>query len=503
MERKELMDALSNKGRVVLDDDAVYAKYLEYAKDSTWKSLADEMSTKGRVVLDNDSVYNDYLSMYKEQPNVEVPVEEGITGKDYATAIFPRSMKSIEEGRDVVAPVDIEKGELGSFLPFISNEQLASGIGDASSLVGRSASSLYGSVKRALSGDMTEDEQLKANLEDMGQIGSTDDQGIVSSVIEEIVRDPAMIPSALLGSPIVAAKVITSMPTLIRNTELMSKVVSKFPGIKKVIAGVTAGTADIALMDFMNDYAMDEDNINATSYGLGAVGGALIPGAIKGAEKLSKKLKGVDLKLSKNDPTVVPDIPETFGIGKDAMVTDWAEGTSEAAFNTVKPGKKGVSISDETMKGVKEGNKTIDQDDISGSISQLKKSHPGATATSIALEKVEDLVAKGVNKSGGVINEEIIPMLNNTMGMLNSLANATKTTSNYTVAPAGKGITKSLAKGLDIFGQTGAMRLPVDLEILRQNAIDEDIHNKAKMNYKEYVDPNIKQLLSVLSDWAN
>ena len=65
-------------------------------------------------------------SIVAVKPNVEVPVEEGVTAKDYATAIFPRSMKSIEEGRDVVAPVDIEKGELGSFLPFISNEQLAS-----------------------------------------------------------------------------------------------------------------------------------------------------------------------------------------------------------------------------------------------------------------------------------------------------------------------------------------------------------------------------------------
>ena len=459
------------------------------------------------TTLDNE-VPNDVLGALGRDtvttPEAEAPVEEESNiPMDVAKSIFPRYVKGIEEGRDVVEPIDVEKGQLGSFLPGVSNEQLAAYLGDTVSVPGRALSAIVGTIKRALSSDMSKKEQLDATIKDFGQIGSTDEQGIGASIGEEIVRDPALIPSLVLASPIVAAKAITTTPALIRNTELMSKVVSKFPGIKKVIAGVSAGTADVALMDFMNDYSQGEDNINATSYGLGAVGGALIPGAIKGAEKLSKKLKGVDLKLGKKDPTVVPDIPETFGVGKDAMVTDWVEGTSEAAFNTVKPGKKGVSISDETIKGVKGGTKTIDQDDISGSISQLKKSHPGATATSIALEKVEDLVAKGVNKYGGSVNEEVIPIINNAMGNLNSLSNSLKTASNRTIAPTGELAPKLLGKGLDKFGKATAMRLPVDLEILHQSAMDEDIHNKAKMNYKEYVDPNIKQLLSVLSDWAN
>jgi len=83
------------------------------------------------------------------------------------------------------------------------------------------------------------------------------------------------------------------------------------------------------------------------------------------------------------------------------------------------------------------------------------------------------------------------------------LVNVTKGGYNLTGAPLTESVPKLLGKGLDKFGKATAMRLPVDLEILHQSAMDEDIHNKAKMNYKEYVDPNIKQLLSVLSDWAN
>jgi len=75
MTKQELMDKMSREGRSVLKNDAIYAEYLEYAKDPSWKALADPLSKKGRSILKNDSIYTDYLNLYKPVEEQGAPID--------------------------------------------------------------------------------------------------------------------------------------------------------------------------------------------------------------------------------------------------------------------------------------------------------------------------------------------------------------------------------------------------------------------------------------------
>lgn len=81
MNKKQLLDELSTKGRSLLDDDAIYADYLEYSKDKEFKKLADDLSTKGRSVLDDDVVYDKYKSMANETGFFVLPKDEELAKK--------------------------------------------------------------------------------------------------------------------------------------------------------------------------------------------------------------------------------------------------------------------------------------------------------------------------------------------------------------------------------------------------------------------------------------
>jgi hypothetical protein len=171
------------------------------------------------------------------------------------------------------------------------------GVGDVSSASGRVLGSVLGNIG--------EDNYFEKVRNDIGRIDGSKSDSWYGQLGQDIIRDPMLIPSVATGSTAMrlAPKFIPGSKGLIASDMIMNPIINTG---SKIGLGTTAGIADVAGRDLMNDYSQSKNNIGMQDYALGALGGSVMPFVVKGSEKLATKLG--DLANLVKKP--IPDIPK-------------------------------------------------------------------------------------------------------------------------------------------------------------------------------------------------
>lgn len=156
--------------------------------------------------------------------------------------------------------------------------------GDALSGAGRVTAASLGELGDFVSGKNSEDFGSR-----LSRVGSRPDQGFVSGTLEEIVRDPMLLPSIPMGMG--ATKLAKFVPGV--RGYAATEGTMKF--LKPAVVGSGLGIADVAGRDVFNDYTLDQDKVTGTDYAIGAGLGALTPAAVNFAEDFAPRIRqGID-----------------------------------------------------------------------------------------------------------------------------------------------------------------------------------------------------------------
>jgi hypothetical protein len=368
------------------------------------------------------------------------------------------------------------------------DEIIASKIGDAASLPGRVVSGLVGSVKRLLEGDLTAEEQVQAYLTDIGQTHGTDKQNVVVNVLEDIIRDPALIPSLVTGGIVGGAgKAIQTL----RSFKTADRIAKAIPIATRAAQGSVAGVTDIAVQDALNDYAMDEDKINTSDYALGATGGAVMPFAADKAKKFGDKLYKT-MKEAKAVPVPPKQFSqfkpaqESFGIGaddiglkgKEGLPDNWRE-QSELLddYSPTEPMidkdgilNKKVSSAPDWVGDIEEfkpgSNELVDK-----TLSDMLKQSPSKIFVDLA-EIGESKMAPFLNKTVRGYNTVAEPVVNFGVDMANLINKPLYGGYNLEQKGAAASV-RGLAAPMSDMLKNSAYRLPTDLTILKENIEEE------------------------------
>lgn len=468
--KNKIYDAYDNEDNEGLGDLLIEAGFNKEERNKVYDAYD---SGDGKIF---GNVFGPLFDSIRETDAV---VEEKSLPTQIKESMFPRYTKGIEEGRDVINPVDIESGEIGSFLPGVSNKQLAAAFGDMFSLSGRVASGLAGNIKRLIEGDLTAEEMIKANLEDIGQTHGTDTQNVVLKFVEDYIRDPALLPSLATGGAVGA---LTKPVEAIRKFKGATKLANTLPYLKRGAQGAAAGVADVGVQDYMNDYAMDEDRIQLSDYALGGTVGAVMPGLADKSKALGEKVYNV-MKGAK----AVPVPPKQFSQFKPAQ-EDFGIGADDIGFN------KDVKMTDDgpdTYKPLLNKGKT-DQSvhRVPDWVEDYEEFHPGSNE--LETMSIADMLKQGPSQAVVNLTEvgesKMAPFLNKTVRGYNAVAepvvNFGVDFANLINKPIYGGYNlgnKARAAGVRFFApnvsealKNSAYRYPTDATILRDQFQDEE-----------------------------
>lgn len=168
--------------------------------------------------------------------------------------------------------------------PEATGKMALSYAGDALSGAGRVTAATIGELGDLATGQNTEDFSTR-----LSRVGARPDQGFISGTLEEIIRDPMLLPSIPMG--IGATKMAKYVPGV--RSYAATEGTMKF--LKPAVVGSGLGIADVAGRDVLNDYTLDQNKVTATDYAIGAGLGALTPAAVDFAEDFVPRIrKGID-----------------------------------------------------------------------------------------------------------------------------------------------------------------------------------------------------------------
>ena len=428
---------------------------------SEFPSLSTDYGVDNWIVDTSDTSDVDY-SMISE------PSDED---KQIATALFPRGVNAAERGAN-------------------NFEQLAAGLGDSFSLPGRISSGLVGSVKRLIEGDTSAEEQVQAYLADIGNTHGTETQNGVVKFIEDIVRDPALIPSMITGG---AVGGLGKAVNTIRGFKASGKLAKALPYLKRAAQGAVAGVTDVAAQDYMNDYAMDEDKIQLSDYALGGTVGAVMPFAADKSkalgDKLYKTMKGVKaVPVPQKQFSQFKPAEETFGIGSNdiGLNTESAKNFGEKMDGEY-PGEYAGDLTspllDENRKlipGIKilpsgKGtyiNQPGSNELANKTLSDMLNEGPSKAIVDL-MEKGEQKYASVMNKGVRGYNKVAEPVVNFDVDFANLVNRPIYGSYNLGKQGVAAGV-RGLAMPLSDMLKKSAYRYPIDATILRDQFQDEE-----------------------------
>jgi hypothetical protein len=466
--------SLIDSGKKSVDDFLFITNNKAGVEVTVDKNMADKLIASGKKTIEDfpllksapDYGIDELPAVQSDTSDVDYTMISGPseTEREVVSAVFPRSIQAIDRGADF-------------------SEQLASGLGDSFSLPGRVASGLAGNIKRLIDGDLTAEEQIKANLADIGEIHGTDKQNVVLRFIEDVIRDPALLPSLATGGAVGA---LSKAPATIRGLQTGEKVAKAIPYATRMAQGSTAGVVDVAAQDYLNDYAMDEDKVTGVDYALGGTVGAAMPFAADKAKVLGDKIydymksvKHTDIPAKQFDR--IKPAEENFGIGRDDI------GLNRQSANEFGENELGEYAGDLTGKLLDENRKRVTGNAVLSkqnfpinqpgqkklddmTVKDMLDSGPSQAMVSLA-EKGESKLAPFLNKAIRGYNKAVVPAANWGIDIANLVNKPIYGAYNLEQKAAEALINKAaIAPGAML--RNNAYRLPTDATIAEQYISD-------------------------------
>ena len=444
------------------DDELLDLDKAGFINFDSLASLDAEVPNDVLNALGRDTVEASATQPITSEPAAEV--DSGVNSID--AALFPRSTKADERGADL-------------------SEGLASAVGDVSSLTGRLISGLAGGVKRLIEGDLSASQQVQAYLDDIGQIRGTEEQNVFLRFIEDVVRDPALILSAFTGGTVGPLVKALQSPAKMATGSVLGKAI---PYATSAIKGAVAGVTDVFGQDVMNDYALDEDKIQASDYALGGTVGAVMPFAADRSKKLGDMIhdymkNASHTKIPAKQFDQIKPKSESFGIGQDAVgyvspdktqlkdIVENPGGILTKRFD--KDGKLKPDVAE--AWGDLPANQPYDEF-AKRTIGDLLTSNKPTQAVVDLADKAELKLAPFMNKTVRGFNKAILPPANWGVDFANLVNRPIYGTVNVADMLNKKAL-NTFAAPLGDMLRTTSYRLPTDATVLRDQFQNEELEN--------------------------